>query len=95
MKKIGICGIYSQNDNYINNALNRYKENITLNTIINITHSNLKQPMNDIVKLGLYDSIDDVFKICAKKKINTVYITSKNIPKDFRANTNGIDAMYF
>lgn len=98
MQKIGLCAISSQNNNLKSNhniSLARYRENCTLNTIMGIAYSNLKHSKYDVSKMGIYNNIDNALSDCKKRGINTLYVTSQNITKDMKANTNGIDVMYF
>lgn len=92
MKTIGICGISHLNNN-INLA--SYTEKCTLNTILNLTSLHLKSHNNRIIDMGIYSNIDNALYDCRKKGVDTLYVTSKNILKDMKADTNGIDVMYF
>lgn len=98
MKKVGICAITSKNNNFKKNSnisLSKYREKCTLNTIMNMAQNSLKQSDNNITQLGIYNNIDKALSDCKRKGIDTLYITSKDVIKDMKADTNGIDVMYF
>lgn len=98
MKKVGICALTSKTNNFAKNSnisLSKYREKCTLNTIMNMAQNSLKQNDNHITQLGIYNNIDNALSDCKKKGIDTLYITSKDVIKDMKADTNGIDVMFF
>lgn len=91
MNNIGVCGILSNS----NDPLSKYKEQVTLNTIVGLTSDSINSDDNKIYNLGIYNDPEKMIKDCKKKKINKVYLTSKDKKIDFKGDTNGIDIMWF